>query len=79
LDAILDKISQQERQLVLDQLASSEVRLMNLVAGLTPPQWNFHESPERWSITEIFEHVVVFENFILRTIEKILTQPAEPS
>jgi hypothetical protein len=67
-----------ERQLVLDQLTSSEARLLELVDGLTPEQWSFRETPERWSIAENMEHLVVFENFILEIIEKSLQRPAEP-
>ncbi len=72
-------IQPQERQLVLDQLAASEARLFGLVRGLTPAQWNFQESPERWSIAEIMEHVVVFENFIMQTVARILSEPPDPS
>jgi hypothetical protein len=67
-----------ERQLVLDQLASSEARLLELVDGLTPEQWSFRETPERWSIAEIIEHVIVFEKFIAGVIAKIIDEPAEP-
>ena len=67
-----------ERQLVLDQLASSEARLLELVYGLTPEQWSFRETPERWSIAENIEHVIVLENFITQTLAKILEGPAEP-
>ena len=35
-----------ERQLVLDQLASSEARLLVLVEGLTPEQWNCRQTSE---------------------------------
>jgi hypothetical protein len=66
-----------ERQLVLDQLASSEARLLELVDGLTPEQWSFRETPERWSIAEIIEHVIAFENFITHAIAKALEGPAE--
>jgi hypothetical protein len=68
----------QERQLVLDQLASSEARLLELVENLTPEQWRFHETPERWSIAEIVEHVIAFENFITRAITETMEGPAEP-
>ena len=61
-----------ERQVVIEQLASSEARLLELVEGLTPEQWRFRETPERWSIAENIEHCVVFERFILGTIEKAL-------
>jgi hypothetical protein len=68
----------QERQLVLEQLASSEARLLELVEGLTPKQWSFCEAPERWSIAEIIEHVILFENFITRAIAKTMEGPPEP-
>jgi hypothetical protein len=66
-----------ERQLVLDQLASSEARLLELVDGLTPEQWTFRETPERWSIAENIEHVILFENFITGVIAKVMAEPAE--
>jgi hypothetical protein len=67
-----------ERQFVLDQLALSEARLLELVDGLTPEQWSFRETRERWSIAEIVEHLILFENFILRTIATVLEAPPEP-
>jgi hypothetical protein len=67
-----------ERQLVLDQLTSSEARLLELVDGLTPQQWNFRETPDRWSIAENIEHVIAVETRISGAIEKVLTGQAEP-
>lgn len=63
---------------MLDLLASSEARLLELVAGLTLEQWHFHEAPERWSIAENIEHVIVFENFLRGVIVKTLAGPSEP-
>jgi hypothetical protein len=71
-------MEREERQLVLAQLASSETQLLELVDGLTPEQWIFRESPERWSIAEILEHLVVFEKFINEVIAKVMAAPAEP-
>jgi hypothetical protein len=67
-----------ERQLVLDQLASSEARLLQLVDGLTPAQWSFRETPDRWSIAENIEHVIAFEHFITGVIAKVMQSPSEP-
>jgi hypothetical protein len=69
----------QERQLVLDQLASSEARVLALVADLTPQQWSFRESPERWSIAENIEHLIAFEGFIMGVIANALTEPEDPA
>jgi hypothetical protein len=67
-----------ERQLVLDQLTSSESRLLALLDPLTVAQWSFREAPERWSIAENIEHLAVFEDFILRAIATALARtPAQ--
>ena len=74
----MGQIEAHERRLVLEQLASSEARLLELVEGLTPEQWGFRESLERWSIAENIEHCIVFERFIVGMIAKALEGAAEP-
>jgi DinB superfamily len=68
----------QERELVLEQLASSEARLLGLVEGLTAGQWGFREGAGRWSIAENVEHCILFEEFIRGVIARTLEQAAEP-
>lgn len=67
-----------ERQRVIDNFNSSEVRLLKLVKDLTPAQWAFRESPDRWSIAENIEHLIAVEERITRRILKILDGPGEP-
>ncbi len=67
-----------QRQLVIDQLQSSEADLLQHVYNLTSAQWHFRESPARWSIAENFEHLILFETFIRSAIERTLAAPAEP-
>lgn len=61
-----------ERQLVLNELAVGEARLLELVDGLMPVRWSFREAPQRWSIAENIEHIVVLENFIIQRIAEVL-------
>jgi hypothetical protein len=68
----------QERQFAINQLTSSEARILQLVDSLTPAQWYFHESPDRWSIAEILEHLIAFENFIRATVAQVLQGAPEP-
>jgi hypothetical protein len=68
----------QERQVILNQLDLSQARLVELTDGLTPEQWHFRETPERWSIAENIEHVILFEEFLRGVIVKTLQQAAEP-
>ena len=71
-------MGEDERRLVLEQLASSEARLLELVDGLTAEQWRFRETPERWSIAENIEHCILLERFILGAVVKALEGAAEP-
>jgi len=71
-------MTSEERRVVLELLDSGEARLLELTAGLSPAQWHFQETPERWSIAGNIEHMVVFENFILGVLQDLMRQPAEP-
>jgi len=71
-------MTSEERQVVLGLLDSGEARLLELTAGLSPAQWHFHETPERWSIAGNIEHVVVFENFILGVVRDLLAGAPQP-
>ncbi len=68
----------EERQVILDQLATSEARLLALVEDLTPAQWSFRERPGRWSIAENLEHVLVVEHGLTRLITEALQAPPQP-
>ncbi len=67
-----------ERQHVAQQLIASEERLFVLVDGLTPAQWHFRENPDRWSIAENIEHLLLFEAFLRQAITRVLEAPAQP-
>ena len=65
-----------ERQQVLDQFVASEAHLLSLIDGLTPEQLAFRTAPDRWSIAEIIEHVIVVETRLTRAINKTIAQPS---
>jgi DinB superfamily len=67
----------EEREFVVSELARSEARLLQAVDGLSAAQWKFREEPERWSIAEVVEHLMVFEEFIRGAVRKSLDGPAE--
>lgn len=66
------------RQFVVDLLTSSQANLQTALANLTPGQWSFRETPERWSIVENLEHLVLFEAFVRSAVKRALDMPAEP-
>jgi hypothetical protein len=68
----------EERAFLVAELEGSEARLLRAVDGLNAARWNFSEGPERWSIAEIVEHLVVFEGFILGAAQRVLREAGEP-
>jgi hypothetical protein len=69
-------MQQQERQLVVDQLAASRDRIQALAGGLTAEQWRFRPADGRWSIGECLEHVMRVEGRVLGLIAKKLDEDA---
>jgi hypothetical protein len=65
------------RQPILEQLRNNRERIAALVEPLSPEQWNFKPAPDRWSIHEVLEHVVVVENRVLGIIQQKTEGQAE--
>lgn len=57
-----------DRQYQLQNLKRTEQELEKATAGLTEEQWHFRESPQRWSIAEIVEHLALWEIIFAREI-----------
>ena len=68
-----------ERELVLHHLSASRERVLQAVAGLSAEQRVFRSAEDRWSVTDCVEHITVVENFILKSIERVLAAPPDPS
>jgi hypothetical protein len=67
-----------EREFVVGELRASEARLVEVVRGVTAAQARFRAGPERWSIAEVVEHLVVWESFMLGAVRGAVDAPAEP-
>lgn len=68
-----------ERKLLLQQLAASRERLLEAVEGLTDEQRTFRPAPTRWSVADCVEHIIVVENFVLDSMQKVLATAPEPA
>lgn len=45
--------------------------------GLSEEQWTFKAGPERWSIAEIVEHIILVQELVLESVrEKLAAAPA---
>lgn len=50
-----------DRKYLLDNLIRAKEEIIAETKNLTKEQWNFKESPDRWSINQIVEHLCLWE------------------
>jgi hypothetical protein len=56
-----------ERAEVIDLLEKSAAELETAIAGLTDAQWTFKPGPDRWSVGEVVEHIVLADGLLFDT------------
>lgn len=61
LNAQSPQWTEQDRSYLLQNLIRSRDELINETKGLTKEQWSFKESPDRWSINQVVEHIAIWE------------------
>ena len=69
-------ITLQERDFATKQLAESRERFFQTVRGLTAEQLNYKPAPDRWSVAENLEHVVLVERRGMGFVASSLKQTA---
>jgi hypothetical protein len=67
-----------DRQYLLENLKRSKNSLIKETENLTPKQWNFKESPDRWSINQIVEHIAIWELLLDHEISRGLGAGPQP-
>jgi hypothetical protein len=66
-----------DRKYLLENLIHSKEEILKETKGLSKEQWNFKESPDRWSINQIVEHIALWELLFTYEISKALARPAD--
>ncbi|MBO0933350.1 DinB family protein [Fibrella aquatilis] len=67
-----------DRQYTLDNLRRTRDELTRETENLTPAQWAFHESPDRWSIGEVVEHLALWEIIWAREVNEGISNKPQP-
>jgi DinB superfamily len=60
-------------------LRQTQDLVVGATKGLTKAQWNFKPAPDRWSIAEIVEHIVVAQEYVLGPVREQLAKAPAPS
>jgi uncharacterized damage-inducible protein DinB len=73
-------ITSQERQFAIDHLRRSARAFLDSISDLNEKQWYMRPGPGQWSAAECAEHILETElYFFMPTVEKVLSEPADPS
>ena len=67
------KITEAERAELVELLLESGREFMQQLEGLNEPQWSFKPGPDRWSVGEVVEHIVLADGVLFDTATKCLT------
>jgi hypothetical protein len=66
-----------ERERATTYLAETRESLLRTMRGLSPVQLQYKPAPDRWSVAECLEHIIIVEGFLIARIKAMLQQPAD--
>jgi hypothetical protein len=66
-----------ERAELIDLLNKSQKEFLDAVESVSDAQWTFKAGPDRWSIGEVAEHLVLAEAGLFTTATKSIAAPAD--
>ncbi|MCI0663199.1 MAG: DinB family protein [Acidobacteria bacterium] len=73
------KMTEKDREYAINQLKASREKFINSVAGLSEAQLKFKTAPDRWSVSEVAEHITLAEDFLFNIYSnQVLKTPATP-
>jgi DinB superfamily len=68
----------EERMKVVHYLADSRKEFLAAIDGVTEEQWKWKPAPERWSVGETAEHIVLAEAGLFSFVQKAIAAPPNP-
>src|SRR5271154_3154752 len=72
-------MSQDERTQVLKWLDESHKEFLASIDGVSDSQWKWKPAPERWSVGETAEHIVLAEALLFGNVQKAIASPPNPA
>ncbi len=71
-------ITAEERAHAVQLLRDSQKEFLSAVEGLTDAQWTYKSSPERWSVGETAEHIVLAEGLLFSAVQGAVASGPNP-
>lgn len=71
-------LSDSEREELLQLLDDSQRDFLSLIDGLSAEQWSYKPTPDRWSVGECAEHIVLSERALFEAAKTALAKEPDP-
>lgn len=68
----------EERMKLMNWLADSRKEFLAAIDGVTEVQWKWKPAPERWSVGETAEHIVLAEDSLFGAVKKAVASAPNP-
>jgi len=65
-----------EREQLIKLLKDSQVEFVKAVSALSDEQWKWKPAPERWSVNECSEHILLAEGLLFAKAREAIKNPA---
>ena len=69
----------EERTKVLNWLQESRKEFLAAIDGVSEEQWKWKPAPDRWSVAETAEHIVLAEAGLFGNVQKAISSPVNPA
>jgi hypothetical protein len=71
-------LTAKERADLIQSLQDARKEFIESVSGLSDQQWRWKPTPERWSVGECAEHIVLSEEMLFAKAKEALHNPPDP-
>jgi hypothetical protein len=72
------RMTLEERTKILNWLEESRKEFLSAIDGLSEQQWRWKPAPDRWSIAEVAEHIVLAEAALFGNVKKAIASAPNP-
>jgi len=72
-------MTSEERAKVLNWLEESRQEFLAAIDGVNAEQWKWRPAPQRWSVAETAEHIVLAEASLFANVQKALASAVNPA
>jgi len=73
------RMTNEERSKTLTWLEDSRQEFLAAIEGVTEQQWKWKPAPDRWSVGEVAEHIVIAEALLFATVQKAIGSAPNPA